>query len=141
VSAYSSGKPPKLPGAWTAKIPGNYLPLVSKDIEFKPTADARFKKGQTLYSYFEVYEPSVGGQSPATVQVQMRIADRKTGEVMSDSAPVSATPYVKAGNPVIPIGRGMDIRGLPIGSYRLDVQATDSTGQSTAWRTANFTIE
>jgi hypothetical protein len=35
----------------------------------------------------------------------------------------------------------MDIRKLPKGSYRLDVQATDSTGKSTPWRTANFTIE
>jgi hypothetical protein len=42
---------------------------------------------------------------------------------------------------VIPIGRGIDISKLPNGSYRLDVQATDSTGKSTAWRTANFTVE
>ena len=141
VSAYSSGKPPKLPGAWTAKIPGNYLPLVSKDIEFKPTADTRFKNGETLYTYFEVYEPSLGGQSPATVQIQIRIVDQKTGEVKSDSQPISAMPYLKEGSPVIPIGRGIDISKLSNGSYRLDVQASDSTGKSTAWRTANFTIE
>jgi hypothetical protein len=35
----------------------------------------------------------------------------------------------------------MDISKLPIGSYRLDVQATDSTGKSTASRSANFTVE
>jgi hypothetical protein len=114
---------------------------VSKDIEFKPTGNTRFKKGETLYAYFEVYEPLLGAQLPPSVEIQMRIVDLKTGEVKSDSQPVSATPYLKAGNPVIPIGRGIDIRELPNGSYRLDVQATDSTGQSTAWRTANFTIE
>jgi hypothetical protein len=70
----------------------------------------------------------------------MRIIDLKTGEVLSDSQPVSATPYMKAGSSVIPVGRGMDIGKLPIGSYRLDVQATDSTGKSTAWRSANFTV-
>jgi hypothetical protein len=141
ASAYSSPTRAKLPGTWTAKMPGNYLPLVSKDMEFKPTANTRFKKGETLYTYFEVYEPSLGGQSPATVQIQVRIVDLRTGEVKSDSQPISATPYLKEGSPVIPIGRGIDISKLPNGSYRLDVQASDSTGKSTAWRTANFTIE
>jgi hypothetical protein len=35
----------------------------------------------------------------------------------------------------------MDISKLPKGSYRLDVQATDSAGKSTPWRTASFTVE
>jgi len=48
---------------------------------------------------------------------------------------------VKAGSPVIPIGRGIDINKLPNGSYRLDVQATDSAGKSTPWQAANFTVE
>jgi hypothetical protein len=50
-------------------------------------------------------------------------------------------PYMTAGSSIIPVGRGMDISKLPIGSYRLDVQATDSTGKSAAWRSANFTVE
>jgi hypothetical protein len=141
VFAYSPGHAPTLPGVWRAKLPGNYMPLVSKDIEFKPTANTRFKKGETLYTYFEVYEPFLVGQTPATVQVQMRVVDLKTGELESDSQFISATPYVKAGSPVIPIGRGIDISKLPKGSYRLDVQATDSAGKSTPWRTANFTVE
>jgi hypothetical protein len=128
VSAYSSGYGSVLAGAWTAKLPADYVPLVSNDMEFKPTGKTRFKKGETLYTYFEVYEPSLGGQSPATVQIQIRIVDLKTGEVKSDSQPISATPYLKEGSPVIPIGR-------------LDVQASDSTGKSTAWRTASFTVE
>jgi hypothetical protein len=141
VSAYSSGYGTVLAGAWTAKLPANYVPLVSNDMEFKPTGKTRFKKGATLYTYFEVYEPSLGGQSPATVEIQMRIIDLKTGEVKSDSQPISAMPYLKERSPVIPIGRGIDISKLPNGSYRLDVQASDSTGKSTAWRTANFTVE
>jgi hypothetical protein len=141
VSAYSSGSGSILAGAWTAKHPANYVPLVSNDMEFKPTGNTRFKNGETLYTYFEVYEPSLGGQSPATVQIQIRIVDLKTGEVKSDSRPISAMPYLKEGSPVIPVGRGIDISKLPNGSYRLDVQASDSTGKSTAWRTTNFTVE
>jgi hypothetical protein len=141
VSAYSSRYGSVLAGAWTAKLSGNYVPLVSDDIEFKPTGNTRFKKAETLYTYFEVYEPLLAEQSPATIQIQMRIVDVKTSVLKSDSQPISATPYVKPGSPVIPIGRGIDISRLPRGSYRLDVQATDSAGKSTAWRTANFTIE
>jgi hypothetical protein len=130
-----------LPGAWKNKTLRNYVPLVSRDVEFEPTRNNQFKKGNTLYTYFEIYEPLFEGQSPAAVQFQMRIVDVKTGELRADSQPISATPYMKAGSSIIPVGRGLDISKLPIGSYRLEVQATDSTGKSTAWRTANFTVE
>jgi hypothetical protein len=141
VSASSSGRPSALAGAWTAKLPGNYVPLVSDDIEFKPTGDTRFKKDETLYTYFEVYEPLFAAEPSTTVEIRVRIVDLKTGEVRSDSAPVSAAPYVKPGSPVIPIGRKTNISNLPKGSYRLDVQATDSAGKSTAWRSVSFTVE
>ena len=114
---------------------------MSRGVEFEPTGNTRLKKGGTLYTYFEIYEPLVEGQSPATVQIQLRIFDSRTGEVVSDSPPISAAPYIKAGSSIIPVGRGLDISKLPKGSYRLDVQATDSTGKSTAWRSAHFTVE
>lgn len=114
---------------------------MSSDVEFKPIGNTRFKKGGTLYTYFEIYQALVEGQSPATVQIQTRIVDLKTGEAKSHSQPISATPCMKAGSSIVPVGRGMDISKLPNGSYRLDVQATDSTGKSTPWRSANFTVE
>jgi hypothetical protein len=130
----------KLPGAWSAK-PGSYVPLVSNDREFKPTSNTRFKAVKNLYVYFEIYEPLSEAGTPATVEFQIRIVDLKTGAVVSDLSPISASPYAKAGNSVIPIGRGIDIRRLPKGSYRLDVRAADSTRKSTDWRSVNFTIE
>jgi len=141
VSASSSGRASTLAGAWTAKLSGNYAPLVSDDIEFKPTGDTRFKKDDTLYTYFEVYEPLLAAEPSPTVDFRVRIVDLKTGEVRSDSPPVSAAPYVKAGSPVIPIGRRTNISNLPKGSYRLDVQATDSAAKTTPWRSVNFTVE
>jgi hypothetical protein len=139
--AYSSKSPARLPGTWTGKSPGNYVPLVSDDIEFKPTGDTRFKKDETLYTYFEVHEPLLVAEPSTTVDFRVRIVDLKTGELMSDSPPVSATPYIKPGSPVIPIGRKTNISNLPKGSYRLDVQATDSAGKTTPWRSVNFTVE
>jgi hypothetical protein len=141
VAANSSLDTPNLPGAWGRKLPGDYKPLVSRGVEFEPTGNTRLKKGGTLYTYFEIYEPLVEGQSLAAVQFRMRIVDVKTGELRADSQPISATPYIEDGSSIIPVGRGMEISKLPPGSYRLDVQATDSTGKSTAWRSANFTVE
>jgi predicted phage tail protein len=42
---------------------------------------------------------------------------------------------------MIPIGDELKVDQLPKGDYRLEVQATDSAGRSTPWRTANFTVE
>ena len=50
-------------------------------------------------------------------------------ELRADSQLITAAPYMKAGSSIISVGRGMDISKLPKGSYRLDVQATDSTGE------------
>jgi hypothetical protein len=55
--------------------------------------------------------------------------------------PRDAAPYIWQAKLVIPIGDGMNVSNLPSGSYRLEVQATDSRGQTRPWRTANFTIE
>jgi hypothetical protein len=131
----------KLSGAWTAKLPGNFVPLVSNETEFKPTSNTRFKPGEALYLYFEVYEPLRDGEPQVTVDFQIRIVDVKTGELKDDYSPISASPYLKAGTEVIPIGRGMEIGKLPKGSCRLEVRATDSTGKNTDWRSANFTVE
>jgi hypothetical protein len=131
----------RLSGAWTAKLPGGYVPLVSNETEFKPTSNTRFKAREKLHIYFEIYEPFREGNPQATIDFQVRIVDLKTGEVKSDTQPISATPYLKAGNPIVSIGRGIDISKLPKGSYRLDVRVTDSTGNGTDWRSVNFTIE
>jgi hypothetical protein len=131
----------KLPGAWTAKLPGNYVPLVSNDTEFKPTSNTRFIAGETMYVYFEIYEPLREGDRNAIVDFEIRIVDLKTGELKSDPQPISATPYLRAGSSIVPIGRGIDISKVPKGSYRLDVRAVDSHGKSTAWRSVNFTVE
>jgi hypothetical protein len=131
----------KLAGAWTAKLPGNYVPLVSNDTECKPTSNTRFIAGETMYVYFEIYEPLIEGDRKPTVNFEIRVVDLKTGEPKSDPQPISATPYLKAGSSIIPIGRGIDISKVPKGSYRLDVPATDSTGKSTERRSVNFTVE
>jgi hypothetical protein len=94
-----------------------------------------------MYVYFEIYEPLRKGDRKPTVNFEIRIVDLQSGELKSDPQPISATPYLKAGSSIIPIGRGIDISKVSKGSYRLDVLATDSAGKSTERRRVNFTVE
>jgi hypothetical protein len=65
----------------------------------------------------------------------------KTGQITKDFEPVDAAPYIQPGSRVIRIARVMAAGQLPKGVYRMEVQASDSAGRSTPWRTANFTVE
>jgi hypothetical protein len=123
------------------ELPGDYKPLISKGIEVTPTADTEFKQGGAFYFYFEKYNPLISAPSPPKVEAYVRVVDAKTGQIRNELQPLDATPYTKPGDPIIPIAGGIDISNLPPGSYRLEAQATDSAGNSTAWRATNFTIE
>jgi hypothetical protein len=141
ASAYSSRSVARLPGTWASKLPGNYMPLISNGIEFKATSDTRFHRKQTLYAYFEVFEPVLEARSSPNVNIQIQIVDVKTGEVKSDPGLISAMPYVKPNSQIITVGRGIKINNLPAGAYRLDVRAVDSAGKRTEWHHANFSVE
>jgi hypothetical protein len=117
-----------------------HVPLVSKGIEFVPAGDTIFEKSEPLFAYFEVYEPSSAGPAEK-VTVQMRILDAGSGQVAGNFAPLDAAPYQTKGSLMLHIARTIPIKQLPKGAYRLQVRATDSTGASTAWRAADFSVE
>lgn len=117
-----------------------YVPMVSKGIQVSPTGDTRFGPGELLIPYFEVHEPQASADPIPRVQLHLKIVDAKTGQAVKDFPAVDATPYAQPGSTTIPIAREVPIVALPKGSYRLEVQASDSAGRSTPWRAANFTI-
>jgi len=125
----------------TNRAAGGYLPLVSKGVEITPTADTRFKTGEPLYAYFEVYEPQLAAKSAITVEAHLRVVDAKTGNLKMNLQAVNVAPYIKAGSLVIPIARGINLRNLSYGAYQLEIRASNSMGKSTPWRAANFSIE
>jgi hypothetical protein len=127
--------------AAAANLAPKYVPLVSKGIEVTPAGDTRWKAGETLIPYFEVYEPLLVGEPATAVEAHLRILEAGTGVVKQDFASVSAGTYERAGSAVIPIARKIPIDRLPKGAYRLEVQASDSAGRSTAWRAADFKVE
>ncbi len=116
-----------------------YQPLVVDGYEIVPIADPQFGKGRMLSFYLELHTAQ-SSVSARTVKVQLQIADAKTRRAVKSINPIAAANYAKPGDPVIPIGGGINISDLPTGAYILEARANDSAGDSTPWRTANFGI-
>jgi hypothetical protein len=119
----------------------DFVPLISKGMEFTPAADTNFRKKGTLFAYYEVYEPLLASASATAVQTRVRIINATTGEIKSDTGLRSAADWMQPGNPVIPVSQEVKLKKLAKGSYRIEVQASDSAGRSTVWRTASFTVQ
>ena len=115
-------------------------PLVSKNVQFLPVADAQLGKRNPLSVYFEIYEPLLEANK-VDVSYSLKITDVKTGTLVMNTGPMSAADWVVPGNAVIPIGLKLAIEKLPRGSYRLEIQASDSAGRQTEWRQADFMIK
>jgi len=118
-----------------------YVPLVSKGVQFEPAGDTRFRKGEPLFAYFEVYVPKDSDQVANKIEVQVRIIDGKTGEAKSDTGPRDVSSFIQPGNPIIHVSESIAVDKLPVGSYRLEVQASDSADRSTGWRSSTFSVE
>ena len=123
------------------KVNQDYLPLVSKDIEFTPTGDTRFHKGEPLIAYFEVYEPPLGKLRVPDIHVQIKVVDAKSGETRMNSQTVDVSSYVEADSSAIRVARQIPVENLPVGTYRLEVEAHGSTEKLTVRHTADFTVE
>ncbi len=130
-----------VPAGAATILPAGFSPLVSRGVEVIPTANTQFSVNDSLYFYFELYEPPQTASASTKVEAHLRIVDAKTGQVVKNLQPVNAAAYAKPGDPAIPIGGGIDISGLPKGSYMLQAQATDSAGDSAPWREVGFSIE
>ncbi len=115
-------------------------PLVSKDAQFFPAVDSRFKSGSAVSLYFEIYEPLLEKQD-LPVYFEMRVTNLKSGELKVNTGPMSADKWIQPGNAVIPIAVELAMKMLPKGSYKLEVRASDSAGRVTPWRQADFTVK
>jgi len=117
-------------------------PLVSKDHQYIPDSDnpPHLHKRTPLYLYFEVYEPQVETKG-ILVYCRWRITDEKTGSTIMSAERISASEWVVPGNVVIPIGLQLNAEKLEKGSYRLEVQASDSAGRESEWRQTPFIVK
>jgi len=115
-------------------------PLVSKHAQFIPVPGVRLQKKSSLPLYFEIYEPWLADRG-AEISFRMKITDLKDGTVVMNAGPTSAAECVIPGNVVIPIALNVDTDKLQSGSYKIEVQASDSAGRTTEWRMAKFEIQ
>jgi len=124
-----------------ANFAPQYVPLVSKDILYTIDGGTDFTKGESLFAYFEVYEPQLPESSATPVSVHLRVLDSNTGKLKEDFAPFDAAPYQRPGSSVLCVGRKVPFDQLQAGNYSLEAQAMTPTGSSTTWRAANFTVK
>jgi hypothetical protein len=117
-----------------------YAPLVSRGVRLTPAGNTNFNSSERLFAYFQIYAPKLASKPVARVQARLRVVDAKNGALIKEFPAVDAETYQQPGSTVVPIAREIPIASLPKGDFRLEVQASDSTGISTAWRAANFSI-
>jgi hypothetical protein len=85
-----------------------------------------------------LYAPLLTGAKPPLVGVELIVTDRKTGEKKVD---VAARPATQAGSAIVPMGMKVPVNTLNPGSYRVELRAVDSIGNSVKPRTADFELE
>jgi len=124
-----------------AELMEGKTPLVTKGgLQIIPTGTSRFKDTEKPVIYVEVYEPMLADPTPPAVGLQLRVLDAKTGEAKQDSGVVNLANYVRAGNPVVPVGLKLWSAPLPSGTYTAELKALDSAGRQ-AIRTTEFQVE
>ena len=121
-----------------SELLGDRTPLVVQGVQVVPSASNRFKKSDNVGIYAELYAPLLTGPKPPLVGVELIVTDRKTGEKKVD---VAARPATQAGSAIVPMGIKVPVATLNPGSYRVELRAIDSVGNSVKPRTADFELE
>ena len=122
----------------TVQVNTTYVPLVSSGIEFTPSAGTHFAQSDPLAFYFEIYEPA---SAEVQVRYRIRIVNLGTGETKVDTGSRDAARFRSADRQVLSISQMIALNKLGPGTYRVEVQGSDSAGQETPWRSAGFTVE
>jgi VWFA-related protein len=130
-----------LGGALEADLLSDRTPLIVKNMEITPSASNHFKKTDKVALYAQVYDPSLTDPNPPAVRISFNIVDAKTGEIVMGAHDIDTSSYLEKGNSVVPLGLKLPIDQLPSGSYRLDFQASDTSGALSAVRSVGFEAE
>ncbi len=119
--------------------PLDYIPLVSKGVEFTPAGSTIFTRDDPLIAYFELYDPS--RPNPQPLRFNLKVIETKTNKTVIDIGLRDASPWSQPGKAVTAITEQIAVNRLPHGSYQIIVQGFDQAGNSTAPSAANFTVQ
>jgi hypothetical protein len=131
----------ELDTALDSQLVDDRKPLVVRGVQILPSASNHFKKTDNGVAYIEVYDPLLAQDKPPQLGLEFRIVDKKTGEKKLDVGVMDTQDLIKPGNPVVPVGVKLPLATLAPGTYRVDLRAEDSAGNSTNFRIAEFELE
>ncbi len=115
-------------------------PLVTQGLQLVPSGSDQFKKSDHAGFYVEIYDSLLTSANPPTkVGIRMAVIDRKSGEKKFENGIVAKD--VKAGSALVPMGLKLPVDTLAPGSYRLELKAMDSAGNTSQPRSADFEVQ
>jgi VWFA-related protein len=114
-------------------------PLLVQGLQVSPSGSNQFKKTDTAAIYAEIYEPLMKQPNPPDIGYELFIVDLKNGQQKAHLG--SKVPKPTTANPVVPLGLKLPVAQLDPGSYRLDLRALDSAGNTSTTRSTNFVVE
>jgi VWFA-related protein len=114
-------------------------PLLVQGLQVSPSASNHFKKTDSAAVYVEIYEPLLRNPNPPEVAYEMIVVETKSGQQKVHVGQKTSTG--KAGDPVIRLGLKLPVATLDPGSYRVQLRAVDSVGNSSKTRTSDFEVE
>jgi VWFA-related protein len=119
------------------------VPLIANGMQLVPYGSNRFKKGDLVAFYTELYEPLLvtgNPKTPPVVALDIRVLDGKTGEQKTDTGLVRVDLPKQAGSPTIPLGAKIPTDSLAPGAYKVEIKALDDAGKEFK-RTTDIQIE
>ena len=103
----------------------------------------RFKKGDLVAFYAELYEPLLVNGDPKTppvVAFEIRVLDEKTGEQKENTGLMRLGLPAEIRHPTVPLAEKIPTASLNPGSYKVEVKAMDNAGKEFK-RTTDIQIE
>jgi VWFA-related protein len=118
----------------------DHTPLIVKGLQVSPSATNRFKKSDNVIMYTEIYEPLLTSDDPPKIAFAYHIVDRATNKDIMFTGAMPANDFIQKGSPMIPVGLKVNVKDLPVGGYKLLVQAVDSAKHNAPNRTVDFDV-
>jgi VWFA-related protein len=130
--AFSRETHPAADVGLVSSLMGDRTPLIAGDTQFVLSASNRFARSEAGSFYFEIYDPI-----PSGLTLRARVLDRESGKLKWDwEVMYPPSPPTK---PRIPVGTKLPLSSLAVGTYRLQITASDSGKQVS--RTAEFEVK
>ena len=104
-----------------------------------PSITRVFKNDQSLYVYFEVYDPGTQGDEPAP-SVAASVSFFRDGKKAFESEPLRVSAMAHERRRTVPVEFQVPLSELSPGEYVCQVNAVDEFGQKFAFRRAPLVV-